>query len=147
MSTSSSSSTWASHVSSVKTHLTTLPPQGKQLKTGKSDVYQQPIAGLSPESSWVREDLSSRGSNVFVSVSHSHHKTSRLCVETKRCWTLAEDLFSEWEQSKMSRAGGGAPCESRKIVLCAPLLWQAIPVTIGVGTLSYDALIRCAWCT
>ena len=41
-----------------------------------------------------------------------------------------EDLFSEWEQRKKSRAGGGAPCESRKIVLCAPLLWQAILVTI-----------------
>ena len=30
------------------------------------------------------------------------------------CWTLAEDLFSEWEERKKSRAGGGAPCESRK---------------------------------
>ena len=26
------------------------------MRTGKSDVYQQPIAGLSPESSWVKED-------------------------------------------------------------------------------------------
>ena len=68
--------------------------------------------------------------NVFVSFSHSYDKTSRLCVETKRCWTLAEDLLSEWEERKKSRAGGGAPCESRKIVLCALLLWQAIPVTI-----------------
>ena len=56
MSTSSSSSTWASLVSYVKTHLTTLPPQGEQLRTGKSDVYQQPIASLSPESSRVKED-------------------------------------------------------------------------------------------
>ena len=31
-----------------------------------------------------------------------------------RCWTLVEDLFSEWEERKKSRAGGGAACESRK---------------------------------
>ena len=36
-----------------------------------------------------------RGSTVFVSVTHSHHKTSRLCVETKRCWTLAEGVQEE----------------------------------------------------
>ena len=71
-----------------------------------------------------------RGSTIFVSVSHSHHKTSRLCVETKRCWTLAEDSLSEWEELKKSRAGGGAPCESRKTVFFLPLPWQAIPVTI-----------------
>ena len=29
-------------------------------------------------------------------------------------WTLAEHLFSEWEERKKSRVGGGAPCESRK---------------------------------
>ena len=139
MSTSSSSSTWASLVSPVKTHLTTLlppsppppSPQGEQLRTGKSDVYQQPIASLSPESSWVKEDPPPRSrDNVFVSVSHSYDKTSRLSVQTKRCWTLAEDLLSEWEERKKSRAGGGAPCESRKIVFCALLLWQAIPATI-----------------
>ena len=44
--TSSSSSGRASLVSSVKTYLTNLPSQGRQLRTGKSDVYQQPIAGL-----------------------------------------------------------------------------------------------------
>ena len=132
MFTPSSSSTWASLVSSVKTHLTRrgVFSQGEQLRTGKSDVYQQPIASLSPESSRVKEDPPGRGGNMFVSVSHSRHKTSLLCVETKRCWTLAEDLFSEWEQRKKSRAGGVAPCESRKIVLCAPQMWPAIPVTI-----------------
>ena len=44
-STSWSSSGRASLVSSVKTYLTCLPSQGRQLRTGKSDVYQQPIAG------------------------------------------------------------------------------------------------------
>ena len=73
-----------------------VPAQGVGTRTGKSDVYQQPIAGLSPESSWVKEDPPGRGDNVFVLVSHSHHKTSRLCVETKMCWTLAEDFISEW---------------------------------------------------
>ena len=131
MSTSSSSSTWASLVSSVKTHLTKLLSQGRQLRTGKSDVYQQPIASLSPESSRVKEDPSPLlVAGQCVCFLHSYDKTSRLCVETKRCWTLAEDLLSEWEERKKSRAGGGAPCESRKIVLCALLLWQAIPVTI-----------------
>ena len=109
-------------MSSVKTHLTTLltPPPGEQLRTGKSDVYQQPIASLSPESSQVKEDPSPRQDNVFVSVSHSYDKTSRLCVETKRCWTLAQDIILEWEQRKKSRAGGGAPCKSRKTVFCDP---------------------------
>ena len=37
---------------------------------------------------------------MFVSVSHSYDKTSRLCVETKRCWTLAQDIILEWEQRK-----------------------------------------------
>ena len=46
---------------------------------------------------------------MFVLVSHSHHKTSRL-------WTLAQDIISEWEQRKKRRVGGGAPCESRKTV-------------------------------
>ena len=55
----------------------------------------------------------SRG-NVFVLVSHSHDKTNRLCVGTKRCPTLAEDIILEWEQRKKRRVGGGAPCESRK---------------------------------
>ena len=96
-----------------KTRLVEFPPR-VGTRTGKSDVYQQPIAGLSPESSWVKEDVPGRGDTVFVLVSHSHHKTSRLCVETKRCWTLAEDFISEWEQRKISRAGGGASCKSRK---------------------------------
>ena len=46
MSTSRSSSARASLVSPVKTRLTTLPSEGGQLRTGKSDVHQQPIAGL-----------------------------------------------------------------------------------------------------
>ena len=29
-------------------------------------------------------------------------------------WTLAGPLFSEWEERKKSRAGGGAPCVSLK---------------------------------
>ena len=32
------------------------PGEPVGMRTGKSDVYQQPIAGLSPESSWVKED-------------------------------------------------------------------------------------------
>ena len=68
-STSSSSSGRASLVSSVKTYLTNLPSQGRQLRTGKRDVYQQPVACLSPKSSWVKEDPSGRGDNVFVLVS------------------------------------------------------------------------------
>ena len=38
-----------------KTRLVELSPR-VGMRTGKSDVYQQPIAGLSPESSWVKED-------------------------------------------------------------------------------------------
>ena len=47
MSTSPSSSARASLVSLAKTDLTKLPYQGRQLSTGRSDVFQQPIAGLS----------------------------------------------------------------------------------------------------
>ena len=72
---------------------------------------------------------------------NNHIVTSFVCVLlapifiTRRrrrvpCWTLAEDLFSEWEERKKSRARGGAPCESRKTVFCVLLLWQSIPVTI-----------------
>ena len=50
---------------------------------------------------------------MFVSVSHSYDKTSRL-------WTLAQDIILEWEQRKKSRTGGGAPCESLKTVFCVP---------------------------
>ena len=45
----------ASLVSPVKTHLATLPSQGGPLRTGKSDVYQQPIAGLTHRGSTQRE--------------------------------------------------------------------------------------------
>ena len=114
-------------------HISTkLLSQGRQLRTGKSDVYHQPIASLSPESSRVKEDpsLPSRSrDNVFVSDTLMT-RPAACASRTKRCWTLAEDLLSEWEERKKSRAGGGAPCESRKIVLWALLLWQAIPVTI-----------------
>ena len=58
----------ASFVSSVQTYLTHLPSQGRQLRRGKSDVYQQPIACLSDESSWVKEDPWSRGQCVFSCV-------------------------------------------------------------------------------
>ena len=44
----------------------------------------------------VKEDLPGRGDNVFVLVSHSHLKTSRL-------WTLAQDIISEREQRKKRR--------------------------------------------
>ena len=99
-------------MSSVKTHLMTLftPLPGEQLWTGKSDVHQQPIASLSLESSHVEEDPSPRRDKVFVSVSHSCDKTSRL-------WTLAQDIIIEWEQRKKRRS---APCESRKTVFCVP---------------------------
>ena len=46
-------------------------------------------------------------------VSPSHHKTSRL-------WTLAQGIILEWEQRKKRRVEGGAPCESRKTVVCVP---------------------------
>ena len=46
---------------------------------------------------------------MFVSVSHSYDKTSRL-------WTLAQDIILEWEQRKKRRVGGGAPREFRKTV-------------------------------
>ena len=49
-----------------------------------------------------------------------------------------EDIILEWEQRKKSRAGGGAPCESRKTVFCVPLLWQAIPVMIRLERLAGD---------
>ena len=84
MSTSPSSSTRASLVSSVNTHLATLPSQGGQLGTDNSDVYQQPIAGLTllalccpiGAAPRVNVDFSSRCSAPFLSVTH-HHKTSR----------------------------------------------------------------------
>ena len=77
ISTSPSSSTRASLVSSVKTHLATLPSQGEQLRTGKSDVYQQPIAGLTllalrriiRAAPRVNVDFSSRCGAPFPSVS------------------------------------------------------------------------------
>ena len=78
---------------------------------------RQKVAGASPdrmERQRVKLAPPSRGGNAFVLVSHSHDKTSRLCVGTKRCWTLAEDIILELEQRKKSRAGGGASCESRK---------------------------------
>ena len=122
--------------------------QGEQLRTGKSDVYQQPIASLSPESSRVKEDPSRSRDNVFVSVSHSYDKTSRLCVQTKRCWTLAEDLLSEWEEGKKSRAGGGAPCESRKIVLCGKRFLSRSGFSVAAGRRRGDGEVvercRCA---
>ena len=79
MSTSPSSSARASLVSLVKTHLATLPSQGRQLRTGKSDVYQQPIAGLTllafccpiGAAPRVNVDFTSRCGAPFPSVSHS----------------------------------------------------------------------------
>ena len=78
-------------------------------------MYQQLIASLSLESSQVKEDPSPGRDNVFVSVSHSCDKTSRLRVETKRCWTPTRDIILEWEQRKKSRVGGGAFCEFRDV--------------------------------
>ena len=51
--------------------------------------------------------------SLFFFVSPSHQKTSRL-------WTLAQDITVEWEQRKKRSVGGGAPCESRKTVVCVP---------------------------
>ena len=83
--------------------------------TSEQGVCVQKVAGASPDC-WgpmgrlrVKEDPPGRGDNVFVLVSHSHHKTSRL-------WTLAQDIISEWEQRKKRRVGGGALRESRKTV-------------------------------
>ena len=79
MSTAPSSSARASFVSHVKTHLTTFSSQGRQLRTGRSDVYQQPIAGLTLLALWcpigaaprVNVDFSSRCGAPFFSVSHT----------------------------------------------------------------------------
>ena len=79
----------------------------------------QKVAGASPDR-WghgapagQRGPPPGRGDSVSVFVSPSHHKTSRL-------WTLAQDITVEWEQRKKRRVGGGAPCESRKTVVCVP---------------------------
>ena len=81
----------------------------------------------------------SRG-NAFVLVSHSHDKTSRLCVETKRCWTLAEDIILEWEQRKKRRVGGGAPRESCKP--CKTVTCHAVGVAEPVH---HQAPLRGRW--
>ena len=51
-----------------KTRLVELSPR-VGMRTGKSDVYQQPIAGLSKRTL-------GRGDNVSVLVTHSHHKST-----------------------------------------------------------------------
>ena len=81
---------------------------GRQQRTGKSDVHQQLIACLSPNSSWVREDSPGRGDGVFVLVSHSHHKTSRWCVETRVLSTMS----TRWAAS---RATPSVWCKSQRV--------------------------------
>ena len=88
--------------------LTTLPSEGVMSWgvvswTGKSDVYQQPLA-----------DLHGHCNNHIVTSCVFCASRPNLYHKTTPCWTLAEDLFSEWEERKKSRAGGGAPCESRE---------------------------------
>ena len=56
---------------------------------------------------WGKEGPTLSRGQCFCFCVTSYHKTSRL-------WTLAQDIILEWEQRKKSRAGGGAPCESRK---------------------------------
>ena len=82
--TTSSSSGRASLVSSVKTYLTNLPSQGRQLRTSKSDVYQQPIAGLFPESSRVKEDpLVEETKCLFLC--HTPITKPAACASGRRC--------------------------------------------------------------
>ena len=89
--------------------LTTLPSEGVMSWgvmswTGKSDVYQQPRADLSLPALCCSIGAAPRVAVPCSLVSHSHHKTSRSCVETKRCWTLAEASIFAWEERKKSRA-------------------------------------------
>ena len=132
-STSSSSSGRASLVSSVKTrHVSWSSLSGQTLEQG---VCVQKLPGASPhriERQRVKLAPQGRGGSAFVLVSHSHDKTCRLCVGTKRCWTLAEDIILGWEQRKKSRAGGGAPCESRKtcVILGGTYMQSVTPLTI-----------------
>ena len=76
------------------------------MRTGKSDVYQQPIAGLSPESSWVKEDPLVEGQCVC--------SCDTLPSQVDR-WQKRQMEAPE-EQRKKRRVGGGAPCESRKTI-------------------------------
>ena len=66
-------------------------------------------------------------------MSPSYHKTSRL-------WTLAQDIILEWEQRKKSRAGGGAPHESRKP--CKTVTCHAVGVAEPVH---HQAPLRGRW--
>ena len=127
-STSSSCSGRGSLASPVKTrHISWSSLSG--LASEQGGVCLQKVAGASPdrrERQRVKLAPPGRGRNAFVLVSHSHDKTSRLRVGTKRCWTLAEDIILEWEERKKRRVGGGAPCESRKtcvilwVLTCSP---------------------------
>ena len=69
------------------------------LRTGKSDVYQQPNVGLSLPALRCSIGAAPRVAVPCSLLSHSHHKTSRARVET---------------ESKKRWLGSGAPSESRK---------------------------------
>ena len=56
---------------------------------------------------------------MLVLVSHSHDKTSGLCVEMERCWTLARAGLEEARLVNLARQSS--------VFL---VLWQAIPVMI-----------------
>ena len=83
----------ASFVSPVHTHLTTLPSQGGQLRTGKSDVYQLPSSRCCVVLPSVPCPITS------PSAGRARRSTS---TQTKRYWTLPESCGS-----LSSRAGPG----------------------------------------
>ena len=104
MSTSPSSSARASLVSPVKTHLATLPSQGGQLRTGKSDVYQQPTAFLILLALCCSIETAPRGNVDFLSPCPSHvHQQG--------------DVGDEVDDVKIETciAKRGSLCESRKL--------------------------------
>ena len=77
----------------------------------------QKVAGASPDRmERQRVKLASPGRGAMrLFLCHTLMIRRADCASgPKRFWTLAEDIILEWEQRKKSRAGGGAPSESRK---------------------------------
>ena len=126
-------------MSSVKTRHVSWSPLSRY--ASEQGVCEQKVARASPDR-WGHGTPTGPRGNAFVLVSHSHDKTSRLCVETKRCWTLAEDIILEWEQRKKRRVGGGAPRESRKP--CKTVTCHAVGVAEPV---QHQAPLRGRWRT
>ena len=97
----------ASLVSPVNTHLTTLPSQGGQLRSGKSDVYQQlPLDVV----------LCSLLSHAPSQDHRQGEQEGRLRRRRRGTGCSRGSLSSEWEEGKKSRARSGSRCEPRKTV-------------------------------